>query len=1044
MNTLRIVSSLALLSWAAGCGDDSPPSGPYEFVSADGTEGERSGAPGAGADAGAAAPDDGGGDDRTVEEGDIYRMLDEDTLLNLNSFRGLQVIDLSDLSRPRVVASLRVTGTPVELYVVGSRAVVLMSSWRGYYGSRDDVRVEGVEGGLVMTVDLTDRDRPAAIDRAPVPGWIRTSRLAREGDRASLYVAATAYGEVEGVWEARTKVTSLDVTGPKLVPRSELDLGGYVADVQATPAALLVARNDGTGGSGSTVSLVDISDPDGFMVEGGEVTVRGQVSDQFNMDLRGDVLRVVSGSTWGGTSTNHLETFDVSALGSPAPVDHCTFGDGEQLFATLFLEDRAFFVTYLRVDPFHAFALDAEGHCEERSEFVVSGWNDYFRSVLSDTRLVGIGVNDEESRTMAVSLYDITDLSNPTPLVARAEVEADSSWSEASWDHRAFTVLEGAVDATAPDGTPETGLVLLPFHGWDDGEATYQAAVQVYTFSESTLTRRGLMEHGTPVRRSFVAQPDVAANLSEAELSLYDTSDPDAPAELGRTELAPSYTRVLSYGDHLVRLKDTARYYWWWGSRASAPSSFAEVVSAADDPDRADPVATIAIPAGSRLLRAGSLLVVVSSVPTDTTSWPYEYETTIRVHDLSTPSSPVETGMLVTDRVRPDGYGPWGDCWDCGWYYGAPSAVVVGDAVVFPRSEEHSELLGTERTCHVVSVERDECADEATCTYYAGSIRCRSLDGAPEVCTGEIARCTWERDGGESCEPVDVSTIDTRRDCYDGERYRYWQSYVLDVLDLRDAARPRLADPLAMPAEDEATALLPGDDTRAFYTYKRPVAVPGDARPFVAWFFRALDLSDPSRPVTGAPVNVPGQLLDVSERTLITRDLRWGDSVAETVVHRLEWREDAAYLEASRRFADRSVESVQLDGAGHVLVTHGPLYRGPYYGGGVVDGPATSADSDLVRLSILSATDLSEAAAADVDRWASLRGAASGRALFQVPGGLLLMSLADPSHPRMQAYFPTMGWPSEILFEGDDIVFAAGPYGIYRFDADEENLLERE
>ncbi len=79
-----------------------------------------------------------------------------------------------------------------------------------------------------------------------------------------------------------------------------------------------------------------------------------------------------------------------------------------------------------------------------------------------------------------------------------------------------------------------------------------------------------------------------------------------------------------------------------------------------------------------------------------------------------------------------------------------------------------------------------------------------------------------------------------------------------------------------------------------------------------------------------------------------------------------------------------------------------------------------------------------------MDSWARLRGATGDRALFQVPGGLLLMSLAEPTAPRMQAYFPTRGWPSEILFEGTDIRFAAGRYGIYSFDATTENLLSRE
>ena len=104
---------------------------------------------------------------------------------------------------------------------------------------------------------------------------------------------------------------------------------------------------------------------------------------------------------------------------------------------------------------------------------------------------MGIGVNDETSRTLAVSLYDITVLTNPEPLIAREQVEFGGGWSEARWDHRAFSVLEDAVEIKSPDGVEETGLVLLPFQGWDDTRETYVSGVQIFTFSETTLTRRG-------------------------------------------------------------------------------------------------------------------------------------------------------------------------------------------------------------------------------------------------------------------------------------------------------------------------------------------------------------------------------------------------------------------------------------------------------------------------------------------------------------------------------------------------------------------------
>jgi hypothetical protein len=468
--------------------------------------------------------------DRVVEEGDIYRLLPRRMLLNLNAYRGLQLINFSDVASPRVVGWLPMRGKPVEMHVVDNHAIVLLSSWRGSRNSR------------VLRVDLGDPANPTVVDRAFIPGYVQTSRLVRNDEVAALYVATGGYAQWQDedgsyVWESRTVVMSFDVSRGGLEKQDQLNLAGRVADVQATTEALMVASTDWNEGNHiSEVAVIDISDPDGHMVMGDSVSVAGYIRNQFNMDLYNEVLRVVSEGRWGSDRANHVQTFDASELFRITPIDVVPFGYGEDLFATIFLGNNAFFQTARRGDPFHAFYIGDDGYAREMSEFIVSGWNSFFRPVLAESRLVAIGINKESRRTMSVSLYDITKLTNPDPLLDRADSEADYSWSEASWDHRAFTVLENAVEVEAPDGDIETGLVLLPVAGWNSGDG-YISGVQIFTFGEDSLTRRGMMVHGAPVRRSFQADSDLTANLSEAELSLFDTADPDDPIELGRVDL---------------------------------------------------------------------------------------------------------------------------------------------------------------------------------------------------------------------------------------------------------------------------------------------------------------------------------------------------------------------------------------------------------------------------------------------------------------------------------------------------------------------------
>jgi len=592
-----------------------------------------------------------------VVEGDLFRVLAPDRLLNLNAFRGLQVVDLHDATKPKIVGRLPVSGSPVELYVVGDIAFVLVNGLRGYTGVLEPGANEIADGGMVLSVDLGDPTNPVLLDQAVVPGFIETSRLTRQGDRAALYVVAQQWSQWTGAnFDSRTAVASFDVASGRLEPAGQLDLGGSVSAVHATPELLLVARNDYSSvvGSASRVALIDISDPSGAMQPGDEVGVEGWIESQFNMDYHEGVLRIVSaGSRWGSDWSNHLQTFDASDASHLIEIDAASFGANEDLFATIFLGNRAFFVTYRRVDPFHAFEISDDGVITPGAEFVVSGWNDFFRPVLDDSRLIGIGVDDEGGQTLAVSLYDVTEITNPEPLLARERVAADGSWSEASFDHRAFSVLEDAVSVAGPGGVLETGLVLLPFSGWDSARNEYAAAVQLFTFSGRTLTRRGLMLHGSPVRRSFEAGEERVANLSETELSLFATADPDQPTEIGRVDLAPNYTDVFRFGAFWVRVVNgSGSDLGFWNFGVEDPPAVVEVVPGNADPDLAEPVARFEIPSHAAVHRSGPFLVSIAS---EIAPWTPDAppETEIAVYDLREPAQPKLAGKLRTDRLQP-------------------------------------------------------------------------------------------------------------------------------------------------------------------------------------------------------------------------------------------------------------------------------------------------------------------------------------------------------------------------------------------------------
>ena len=1025
------------------------------------------------------------GDVATVEEGDIYRVMDGDLLLNLNYYRGLQIIDIDDPSTPTIIGNVRVSGTPVEMYTTGDRAYVLMNNWTGYYGVRTDIWPAQYTGGVVMAIDISNPNAPTVIGQEQISGQIRTSRMTRRGEEGAIFVAATDY--------QNTYVMSFDISNGTLEKRSSLDLGGHVADIQATPESLLVARWDYSTGTGSAITLVDISAPTGTMVEGDTFTAKGRVEKKTNMDIWGDVVRVAS-NAFSGDRANYVETFDASDIQNITAIDEAAFGEEENLYATIFLEEKAFFVTYQRVDPFHAFHISEDGIITEKAEFIVTGWNDFFKPAFNASRLLGVGINDVDGWKLAVSLYDITDLTNANPLLVRKSLDLSWSSSEAQWDDRAFTVLENATSVVSEDGQyDETGLILLPFQGWNEHDNAYTSGVQILTFSEDSLTLRGIMNHGTPVRRSFEADDALTANLSEAQLSLFDTDSPDTPVELSRLDLAPNYTDIMRFGDYIVRRKNTADYFhYWWDRPVDLPDDTVEIV-AFDADLEGTAITAFEIAPASFVYKVRNLLVAVSTVPLPKADLPeQEWETTINIWDLADPLAPVESARLVTDQLPPAySYNPYVD-------YGAPavdSAVgldqyyiydtaasirTVNDGLVFMETVYEQALQGTETIRSIYPEENwadwDRCAGtpddiirpennastgtgDETCSYYSGYITCsalRRVDGTmePEVCTGAIFECTWTSGEEVGCVEVSPDEIETHENTSTYERYRYWQTYNLYPVDLFDPYSPGLGPMIAMAHDEECVSMIE-DGASLLVTYRQPFDIPGDTRPFVKFFFREIGFANPSAPTMGPAVNIPGTIIDVDKSTLITQDYLWGENFVETTINRLERAGASATLKGVFRFDEQIVREVKLDGEGHVIVTHGPAYWGWYDTGVAVDtAPVESPNGTVerpdypeeqtIQMSVLDLTSdgLPRLSETSIDSWASLTEAVAGRALFTVPGGLLIFNLDDPAQPFSQAYFALRGWPTHILVEDKDIIFGAGRYGIYRFDIDTFNLLD--
>jgi len=170
-----------------------------------------------------------------------------------------------------------------------------------------------------------------------------------------------------------------------------------------------------------------------------EGSVEGFVVDQFSMDEYNGYFRVATtewNNRWteeegfSSDSTNNLFVLDmnldiVGKLENLAP--------DESIYATRFMGDRVYLVTFRQIDPF--FVIDTSNPSQPTvlGYLKIPGYSSYLH-IYDANHVIGVG---KENSTLKLSLFDVTDVTAPVE-TAKYTVEGDWSDSEALYDHKAF------------------------------------------------------------------------------------------------------------------------------------------------------------------------------------------------------------------------------------------------------------------------------------------------------------------------------------------------------------------------------------------------------------------------------------------------------------------------------------------------------------------------------------------------------------------------------------------------------------------------------
>jgi hypothetical protein len=720
------------------------------------------------------APDDNGEAARAIEEADVVQVRGG-TLYALSRYSGLAVVDISQKDHLKLLGRKRLSGLPFEMYVRDNVAYAMFTAWGEYtYDAAADSYTYN-QTSHIAAIDITNPAELKTLGEYDLPGDISDSRIVGDVLYAVSYENGYCYNCTNG---NATTVTALGVANPASIgildrmsfanPQSN---GGWgKRSITVTDKRMYVAGEEynwnGNNQYGSSIQVIDISDPSGKLVKGASVLAHGMIESRWQMDEFDGNLRVISQPGWWGGENPQMQTFKIESsqkLTPLAQVDLKMPQPNERLRSVRFDGKRGYAITAEQKDPLFTLDFSDPAAPLQVGELEMPGFV-YHMEPRGD-RVFGLGYdNGNQEGSLHVSLFDVSDFAHPKML---ARVPFGGTWSNLAEDqdriHKAFNIL------------PEQGLIMVPYSAYDYTQAdkgyygcsVYSSGIQLIDFTNDTLTKRGVAPQKGDARRAFLSNDRLFA-VSDDAVRSFDITDRDAPKQTAQQLLANKVNRTIPAGankDKLVRLSMD-----WYTNVVSLE------VAASSDPETTTPLGTIEIATqqeaqkgcysswgwNSRVFAVGNVVHIIG--PSNDNYYYYDgyggspdTQGKLRVVsiDINDPSKPT----ILSDKELDIGEALNQVSWGYGYYYyggyygggyslvdTGDSSIQIGSTVAFRRQKTSYDSQTGQTTSTESALEVFDLADPKN-PLHASTVQLSKGEGATSLLatSNTVLSSHWEK-----------------------------------------------------------------------------------------------------------------------------------------------------------------------------------------------------------------------------------------------------------------------------------------------------------
>ena len=252
---------------------------------------------------------------------------------------------------------------------------------------------------------------------------------------------------------------------------------------------------------------------------------KGQTINQFSIDEYEGNLRVALYNREGSRIV--IFNDEMKKIGETEKL-----AEGEKMYSSRFLGDRAYLVTYKTIDPLFVIDLSNPENPQVLGELKIPGYSTYLHP-YDENHLIGIGMQTEEkvnrdssgrvrSTTatitgMKMALFDVTDVNNPIQ-ISDTIIGDRRTTSAILTNHKALLFSK------------EKELLAIPVNNYtedfeiESSSDAYESIVDSYTNYKKEYVSEGYFVYNINLTDGFTLKGTITHNKTKSKYSYYNTS----------------------------------------------------------------------------------------------------------------------------------------------------------------------------------------------------------------------------------------------------------------------------------------------------------------------------------------------------------------------------------------------------------------------------------------------------------------------------------------------------------------------------------------